>query len=158
VAILVMIGGTLSWSVGTLWSRRLSLPELKTLSAGVQMAFGGFLLLLLSAAAGEMGRFPAESQWLTARVVISMAYLVIAASIVAFTAYVWLIAHEPATRVASYAYVNPVFALLAGAALAGERLSAMQAVGAVLVVAGVFATLTGKRAMPALASEEVVRK
>jgi drug/metabolite transporter (DMT)-like permease len=158
MAILVMIGGTLSWSVGTLWSRQLDLPEQKTLNAGVQMAFGGLLLLILSTAAGEMHRLPAESQWLTVRIVASMAYLIIAASIVAFTAYVWLIAHEPATRVASYAYVNPVLALMAGAVLAGERLSAMQAAGVVLVVAGVFATLTGKSAAHVSASAGMIGK
>jgi drug/metabolite transporter (DMT)-like permease len=81
--------------------------------------------------------------------IFSMAYLVFAASIVTFTAYVWLIAHEPATRVASYAYVNPVIALFAGAVLAGERLSALQLVGVLLVLAGVFATLTGKQVVPA---------
>ena len=77
-----------------------------------------------------------------------MVYLVFAASILAFTAYVWLIAHEPTTRVASYAYVNPVIALFAGAVLADERLSALQMVGVLLVLAGVFATLMGKQAVP----------
>ena len=84
-----------------------------------------------------------------------MAYLVFCASIVSFTAYVWLIAHEPATRVASYAYVNPVIALLVGAVLAGERLSSLQMIGALLVVAGVFATLTGKQVAPAKKSVTV---
>jgi drug/metabolite transporter (DMT)-like permease len=75
----------------------------------------------------------------------SMAYLVIAASILAYTAYVWLIAHEPATRVSSYAYVNPVIALILGTLLAGERLSAFQMTGVALVLAGVVATLAAKR-------------
>jgi drug/metabolite transporter (DMT)-like permease len=73
-----------------------------------------------------------------------MAYLVIAASIVAYTAYVWLIAHDAPTRVSSYAYVNPVIALLLGAALAGERLRPVQIAGGVLVVAGVLATLQAR--------------
>jgi drug/metabolite transporter (DMT)-like permease len=77
-----------------------------------------------------------------------MAYLVFAASVLAFTAYVWLLGHEPTSRVASYAYVNPVIALVAGTALAGERLAGLQIVGALLVLAGVFATLTGKQAAP----------
>jgi drug/metabolite transporter (DMT)-like permease len=158
VAILVLIGATISWSVGTLWSRKLSLPRPQTLNAGCQMAFGGFLLLALSAMAGELHRFPAVSQWLTARIVVSMAYLIVAASIVTFTAYVWLIAHESAARVSSYAYVNPIFALAAGAVLAGERLSLPQAFGAVLVVAGVFATLTGKRTSPVVVEKAVARR
>jgi len=73
-----------------------------------------------------------------------MAYLVVPASIVAYTAYVWIITHDSPTRVSSYAYVNPVFALILGAALAGERLAPLQFAGAALVLAGVVATLMGK--------------
>jgi drug/metabolite transporter (DMT)-like permease len=155
LAMLVLIGGSLSWAVGTLLSRRLALPKPQTLNAGLQMAIGGALLFVLSAATGEMRRLPPMSTLLRPTLVLSMAYLVFAASIVAFTCYVWLIAHEPATRVASYAYVNPVIALLAGAALAGERLSAFQLVGVLLVLAGVFATLTGKQVVPAKKSVTV---
>ncbi len=148
LAVLVLIGGTLCWGVGTLLSRRLALPKPQTLNAGLQMAIGGGLLFVLSAATGEIRRLPSLAVLLQPTLILSMTYLVICASIVAFTAYVWLIAHEPATRVASYAYVNPVIALLAGAALAGERLSGFQLIGVLLVLAGVFATLTGKQIVP----------
>ncbi len=148
LAMLVLIGGTLCWSGGTLLSRRLTLPQPQTLNAGWQMAVGGGLLFVLSAVTGELRRLPSLAVLLRPTLVLSMAYLVFAASIVAFTSYVWLIAHEPATRVASYAYVNPVIALLAGAALAGERLLGLQLVGVLLVLAGVFATLSGKQAVP----------
>jgi drug/metabolite transporter (DMT)-like permease len=155
LAMLVLIGGTLCWAVGTLLSRRLTLPKPQTLNAGWQMAVGGGLLFLLSAMTGEMRRLPPLHVLLQPTMIVSMAYLVFCASIVAFTAYVWLIAHEPATRVASYAYINPVIALLAGAMLAGERLSGFQMIGALLVVAGVFATLTGKQVVPAKKSVTV---
>ena len=154
-AVLVLIGGTLCWAGGTLLSRRLVLPKPQTLNAGLQMALGGAMLFLLSAATGEMRRLPSLSVMLRPALVLSMVYLVFCASILAFTAYVWLIAHEPASRVASYAYVNPVIALVAGAALAGERLSAFQLIGALLVLAGVFATLTGKKLVPARKSVTV---
>ena len=146
--LLVLIAATLCWAGGTLWSRKLALPKLQTLNAGWQMAVGGALLLLLSATAGEMHHMPPLATLLQPKIVLSMVYLVFAASILAFTAYVWLIAHEPTTRVASYAYVNPVIALFAGAVLADERLSALQMVGVLLVLAGVFATLMGKQAVP----------
>lgn len=149
VAVLVLIGGTLCWAGGTLLSRKLSLPRPQTANAGWQMAIGGVLLLLLSLAAGEMHRLPPVDLLMRTKMIISMVYLIFAASILAFTSYVWLIAHEPATRVASYAYVNPVIALFAGAVLAGERLSPLQLVGVLLVLAGVFATLTGKQVLPA---------
>jgi len=154
-AMLVLIGGTLCWAGGTLLSRRLVLPKPQTLNAGLQMAIGGGLLFVLSAASGELKRLPSLTVLLQPTLVLSMAYLIFAASIVSFTAYVWLIAHEPATRVASYAYVNPVIALVAGATLAGERLSAFQLVGVLLVLAGVFATLTGKQVVPAKKSVTV---
>jgi drug/metabolite transporter (DMT)-like permease len=74
-----------------------------------------------------------------------MAYLILFASIIAFSAYVRLIGQDPVTRVASYAYVNPLIALLLGGLLAQERPTAMQYVGAALVVAGVASTIAGKR-------------
>jgi|SRR5579883_2222466 drug/metabolite transporter (DMT)-like permease len=144
LAIAAMVIATVCWAFGTLLSRKLALPKPQTANAGWQMATGGVLLLVWSALAGEMHHLPPTTVLVSTRMLVSMGYLVIAASIVAFTAYVWLIAHEPATRVASYAYVNPVIALVAGAALAGERLSGLQIAGVVLVLAGVVATLRAK--------------
>lgn len=144
LAILATVAGTLFWSAGTLLSRRLSLPQPQRANAGWQMLTGGAMLLAISAAAGETHRLPPIAVLLSPRIVASMAYLVIAASIITYTAYVWLIAHESPTRVSSYAYVNPVIALAIGATLAGERLTLMQVAGAGLVLAGVFATLRGR--------------
>jgi drug/metabolite transporter (DMT)-like permease len=145
LALLVMIAATISWSFGTLWSRRLTLPRPHQANAGLQMFFGGIYLFILSASAGEFRRSPSSAFLLSPSVVVSMTYLVIAASIVAYTAYVWIIAHDSPTRVSSYAYVNPVFALILGATLAGERLAPMQIAGAALVLAGVVTTLMGKQ-------------
>jgi drug/metabolite transporter (DMT)-like permease len=78
-------------------------------------------------------------------VLVSLGYLIVAASIVSYTAYVWLLTHDSPTRVSSYAYINPVFALFLGATVAGEHLTPLQIAGAVLVLAGVFATLMGKQ-------------
>jgi drug/metabolite transporter (DMT)-like permease len=144
LAILLMLAGTVSWSAGTLAARRLTLPQPQEANAGWQMFLGGLMLLALSAATGDFARLPPLPVLLSARVAGSMAYLVVAASIVAYTAYVWLIAHDAPTRVSSYAYVNPVIALLLGAALAGERLRPVQIAGGVLVVAGVLATLQAR--------------
>ena len=145
IAVLVTVGGTLCWSIGTLLSRRLNLPTPQKLNAGWQMYTGGFLLMILALATGEIHTLPQTSVILSARVLLSMTYLIVAASILTYTSYVWLIAHDSPTRVASYAYVNPVIALLLGAVLLSERLTHWQMVGAALVVAGVFATLMGKK-------------
>jgi drug/metabolite transporter (DMT)-like permease len=146
IAILVTVAGTFCWSAGTLLSRRLPLPTPQKANAGWQMFSGGFFLLLLSFAAGEYHRIPSTVVLLTPRILVSMAYLIVAASIVAYTAYVWIIAHDSPTRVSSYAYVNPVIALTLGAVLAGEHLTHRQFAGAALVLAGVVATLMGKQA------------
>jgi drug/metabolite transporter (DMT)-like permease len=144
-ATLVALAGALCWSSGTLLSRRLSLPKPQTASAGWQMAVGGVLLLVLSCVAGESHRLPAALAAWNLRIAVSMLYLIFVASVLAFTAYIWLLGHEPMARVASYAYVNPVVALAIGALLGGEHLTLQQMAGSALVVAGVFATLTGKQ-------------
>jgi drug/metabolite transporter (DMT)-like permease len=145
LAVLVLIAGTLCWSIGTLWSRHLPLPRPQHVSAGLQMLIGGFFLLVLAAASGEFHRVPPAAVLLSSRVLVSLAYLVVAGSMCGFSAYVWLLTHDSPTRVSSYAYINPVFALFLGATLAGERLTSLQIAGVVLVLAGVFATLMGKQ-------------
>ena len=108
------------------------------------MALGSVGLLAVSVLAGEAPHIPAAFaswQWHT---VISFVYLVTCASIVAFTSYTWLIHHEPATRVASYAYVNPLIALIVGVTLGGEHISALQAAGAAMIILGVAATMLSK--------------
>ncbi|HET7746699.1 MAG TPA: EamA family transporter [Vicinamibacteria bacterium] len=133
--------GSISWCVGTLLMRGLDLPASKVVSSGAQMLAGGVLLAACAALTGE--RVRAED--LTPGVLLALAWLVLAGSVVAYLAYVWLVAHEPVARVATYAYVNPVVALLLGWWLGEERLTASAALGGALVVAGVAATLTARR-------------
>jgi drug/metabolite transporter (DMT)-like permease len=154
IAILVTVAGTLCWSGGTLLSRRLALPTPQKLNAGWQMYSGGFFLMILSLATGEFHRLPETSVVLSARVLISMTYLIVAASIISYTAYVWLITHDSPTRVSSYAYVNPVIALILGATLASEQLTRRQMLGAALVIAGVVATLMGKNKKPSAPKDD----
>ncbi|HEX4065189.1 MAG TPA: EamA family transporter [Acidobacteriaceae bacterium] len=155
LAVLVMLAGTLCWSIGTLWSRHLLLPRPQHVSAGLQMLTGGFFLLALSAGAGEFHHLPPTDVLFSPRVLVSLAYLVVAGSMISYTAYIWLLTHDSPTRVASYAYVNPVIALLLGTAVAGERLTLLEIAGAALVLFGVVATLIGKQraAVPMLQAE-----
>jgi drug/metabolite transporter (DMT)-like permease len=142
---LVLLASCFLWAVGTVTSRHLQLPKQLSMSSGLQMAWGGVFLFLISAVTGELGKLPALSPQWDWRIGLAMAYLIIFASVIAFTAYVYLIARDPTTRVASYAYVNPLIALLLGSLLAGERPTPVQYVGAALVVAGVASTIAGKR-------------
>jgi drug/metabolite transporter (DMT)-like permease len=145
VSVLVLLMGCLFWSGGTIASRHLQLPRQLTMSVGLQMAWGGAFLLLLSAAMGELGRLRGLAPHWNWQLTLAMAYLILFASIIAFTAYVWLIARDPITRVASYAYVNPLVALVLGSVLAQERPTPVQYAGAALVLAGVASTIAGKR-------------
>jgi drug/metabolite transporter (DMT)-like permease len=155
--VLVELAGTLVFSFATLWSRSLTLPDDQAMRAGLQMALGSVGLFALAAIAGELSRIPAAVTSWHWHTVASFVYLVTCASILAFTSYTWLIHHEPATRVASYAYVNPLIALIVGVALGGENVSALQAAGAALIILGVTATLLSKSRDPVAATASTSR-
>jgi len=138
-----LLFGTIAWAVGTIWSQRLPLPDSKPMAASIQMLLGGITLTLVSLALGDLRHFSFTA--VDGRVLFSMIYLILGASIVAFTAYVWLLGHDQPTRVASYAYVNPVIAVLLGWLLGGERLSIQVILGMILVLVGVVAVLRQRR-------------
>ena len=144
LAILVLLCGTICWAVGSVWSRALALPAQQSARSALQMTTGGFFLSILAVASGEIPRFVASLHAWTWITWLCFAYL-ITASVVAFTAYVWLLHHEPAGRVASYAYVNPLVAIALGVGIGHEHVGGWQYVGAALVLLGVFATLTTKQ-------------
>lgn len=135
-----LIIASLSWSVASALARKLPLPESKVMSSGVQMLAGGILLALTSATLGEFRNFHplavSRAAWL------SLLYLVVAGSIIAFTAYVWLIHHESPTKVGTYAYVNPVVAVLLGYFLAGEPLGLRTVLGTMFVLISVIVITT----------------
>ena len=137
-----LIVGAMSWSTGSVLMRLLPLPASKVMSAGAQMLSGGVLLGLASGVLGEVHRFhPAAvstGAWL------ALLYLIVAGSIVSFTAYTWLIHHESPTKVGTYAYVNPVVAVLIGYLLGGEALDLRTVLGTVLVIVSVLIITTGK--------------
>jgi drug/metabolite transporter (DMT)-like permease len=142
--VLVELVGSVVFSFATLWSRSLTLPQDQAMRAGLQMALGSVGLFVISALAGEMPHISAGIAAWHWHTMLSFVYLVTCASILAFTSYTWLIHHEPATRVASYAYVNPLIALLVGVTMGGEHISALQTAGAALIILGVVATLKSK--------------
>jgi drug/metabolite transporter (DMT)-like permease len=126
--------------VAAILTRKLPLPESKVMSSGAQMLAGGILLTLTAAMLGEFRGFHVEA--ISLRAWLALAYLVVAGSIVGFTAYVWLIHHESPTKVGTYAYVNPVVAVLVGYFLGGEALGARTIVGTLLVLVSVVVITT----------------
>ncbi len=140
---IALIVASMSWSLGSVLTRKLTLPTSKVMSSGAQMLAGGVFLALSAAALGEFRGFHpsavSRGAWL------ALAYLIVAGSIIGFTAYVWLIHHESPTKVATYAYVNPVVAVLVGYFLGGETLGLRTILGALFVLTSVV-VITSTRA------------
>ena len=137
----ILLGG-MAWSLGAVLTRSLPLPKSKGITAGAEMMFGGAILLLLSASTGEMHPFPHVSL----KAALALAYLVVAGSLVGFSAFVWLLGRMPATRVASHAYINPVVAVALGYFFAGELVTPRMLVGTALIVASVALILIKDKA------------
>jgi drug/metabolite transporter (DMT)-like permease len=135
-----LIFAAISWSVAASLSRKLPLPAAKAMSSGAQMLAGGVFLMLTAALLGEFRGFHVQAvsrgAWL------ALAYLIVAGSIVGFTAYVWLIHHESPTKVGTYAYVNPVVAVLVGYFLGGEAIGPRTIAGTLLILVSVVVITT----------------
>lgn len=147
LAAAALIVASASWAVGTILTRRLELPESKMVSSGAQMLAGGIMLFAASAAFGEFGKFDVRK--VSSGAWWALAYLVVVGSIIGFTAYVWLLHHQSPTKVGTYAYVNPVVAVVVGYFLGGEELGMRTLVGTALVIVSVVMITTArKRAVP----------
>ncbi len=134
---LAVLAGAAAWSLGSVLTRSMELPKSRPTTAGAAMMVGGAILLALSAGFGEMHPFPHISM----RAVLALLYLIVVGSLLGFTAFVWLLAHMPATRVSSHAYVNPVVAVALGYFAAGEVVTWRIIAGSVLVLVIVFLIL-----------------
>jgi len=143
VGVGLVLLGAFSWAAGSIYGLRAPRPRSPVLAAGMQMMAGGALLLVLGTATGEWrGLRPSQfgaAAWL------GWGYLVVFGSLVAFTAYSWLLQHAPPARVATYAYVNPVVAVLLGWALLGEALTDQMLVGAAVIVGSVVLITTQQK-------------
>src|SRR6202043_2926903 len=135
-----LIIASMNWSIASALMRKLPLPPSKVMSSGAQMLAGGVFLAVTAAALGEFRNF---HPWSVSREVwFALLYLIVAGSIVGFTAYVWLIHHESPTKVGTYAYVNPIVAVLVGYFLGGEALSLRTIVGTMFVLISVVVITT----------------
>jgi len=147
IGLALMLGATISWSYGSFVSRRMRLPADPFVATTWQMLTAGTLLVVFALAAGEgadidLGAFSGES-------VAAWAYLVVAGSVVGFTAYAWLLRNAPISQVVTHQYVNPIVAVALGALLLGEELSATTFAGAALIVGSVFVAVRSESAAAA---------
>jgi len=135
-----LLFASVSWSLASTLTRKLPLPPSKVMSAGAQMLAGGVFLAVAAAALGEFRNF---HPWSVSREVWwSLLYLIVAGSIIGFTAYVWLIHHESPTKVGTYAYVNPMVAVLVGYFLGDEALTRRTILGTLFVLISVVIITT----------------
>ncbi|QKG53044.1 EamA family transporter [Hymenobacter sp. BRD67] len=143
IGVALVLLAAFSWAAGSIYGLRAPVPRSAVLASGMQMLAGGALLVLLSTATGEWhGLRPASfglAAWL------GWGYLVVFGSLVAFTAYSWLLRHAPPARVATYAYVNPVVAVLLGWAMLGEKLTGQMLAGAAVIVGSVVLITTQQK-------------
>jgi drug/metabolite transporter (DMT)-like permease len=135
LAALVLVGASLSWAAGSIYSRVLPRPESASLASQMQMLAGGLALLLVGVSSGELGRLDVTA--VTTRSALSVAYLIVFGSLVGFTAYAWLLRVCTPAAVATYAYVNPMVAMLLGWLIAGEEFSPRMIVAAAIILSGV---------------------
>jgi drug/metabolite transporter (DMT)-like permease len=133
----LVVVASLSWATGSFASSRVTLPSNPFLSTAIQMSFGGTLMLLIGLVVGETGSVHADAFDLDA--VLAWAYLIVFGSLIAFTAYVWLLQNAPISKVATYAYVNPVIAILLGAVILSEDITLTILAGAVIIIGSVAA-------------------
>jgi len=151
---MALVLAAFTWSIATILTRKLSLPASKPMSAAVQMMSGGAQLLILSVLAGETTRFHVQTvSW---QAWASLAYLVVAGSIVGFTAYIWLLHYESPTKVGTYAYVNPVVAVIFGYFFGGEALGPRTVLGTLLVLISVITITTTPKLVTRAATEAFV--
>ncbi|HVL87538.1 MAG TPA: EamA family transporter [Candidatus Thermoplasmatota archaeon] len=150
VGALAVVAATMFWAVGTVASKVVPAPASPFAASTIQMLAGGGILVLAGTATGEWSAVDLEG--VSARSWAAFLFLVFFGSIVALSAYVWLLRHAPVAKVATYAYVNPVVAVLLGWALAGEVLSARTLAAAAIVLVGV-AIVIRFRAPPELVAE-----
>jgi drug/metabolite transporter (DMT)-like permease len=136
----ILVIASFLWSAGSLYSRRARHSPSLILAAGQQMICGGTLLTLVGLAMGEHREFDLHSvTWLS---IGAFVYLVLIGAIVGYTAYFYLLRHCDPAKVATYAYVNPVVAILLGTAFAGEHLTLRTLLGAVLIIGSVAVVIT----------------
>jgi drug/metabolite transporter (DMT)-like permease len=135
VGMLLLIGASLSWAIGTFFSKRVTLPRDPLASTGGQMLVGGGSLLLVGLLSGESGKVQFQS--FSSASVVALLYLILFGSVLAYTAYTWLLQNTTVSRVSTYAYVNPLVAIVLGSVLLNESIDVFIVIGAAMIVTAV---------------------
>lgn len=143
---LIAVGASLGWATGSLYARGAPLPRRPMVANGMQMLAGGALLAVVGTAAGDLGRFHPSD--LSLHSALALAYLIVFGSIIAFSAYMWLLRVAPLSTVGTYAYVNPVVAVFLGWLILDETITARVVVAGVVIVVAVAMIITARKIPP----------
>jgi len=135
--------GNFAWAIGTLLAPRVTLPKIGTMSTGIQMLVGGLVLLVISLFTEPVT--PWSILDAPPKAIGAMTYLVIFGSIIGFSSYAWLARNAPPQLLATYAFVNPVVAMMLGVMFAGEVFSSQSLIGALVALAGVVLITLGRK-------------
>jgi drug/metabolite transporter (DMT)-like permease len=147
LGMLLIVGAALSWAIGSYFSKLVALPRDPLASTGAQMLVGGASLLVAGLLTGESNSVAFET--FSPESLLALGYLIIFGSVLAYTAYTWSLQHAPVSRVATYAYVNPVVAIILGALLLNEQVHATMLLGAAMIVASVALVVRTEARRPA---------
>jgi drug/metabolite transporter (DMT)-like permease len=145
---LVLLFTAFSWAAGTVATRHLAQPASPLIAAAAALLTGGVLLTVMSIVSGEATSFHPSA--VSEKSLGGLAYLVVFGTVCTFSAYVWLLRQVPPARVATYAFVNPVVAVLLGWAVASEPISAGTVLAAAVIVVAVAVAVTERRRVPAV--------
>jgi drug/metabolite transporter (DMT)-like permease len=141
IGLVMLIGASLSWSIGSLYSRRAPLPSNPLMSTSLEMLAGGVLMMIAGLVLGQGAQIHFDQ--ISVLSLSALGYLVVFGSLIGFTAYVWLLKISTPARVSTYAFVNPVVAVFLGWAFAGEQLSMRELLAAgIIILAVVLITFT----------------
>ena len=147
IGAVILILGSLSWAIGSFYSRDAELPKSGLLTTGMEMLGGGALLLIVGMLTGELSQF--DIHRISRESATGLIYLITFGSLIGFTSYIWLLDKVSPARLGTYAYVNPVVAVVLGWAIAGERLSLRTVIAAAIVICAVALITTARSAATA---------
>lgn len=142
IGIIALLIGALSWSLGSLYSRNARLPASPLMGTGMEMLAGSVGLFAFATLIGEWKQFDLTA--VSLRSASGLAYLIVFGSGIGFVAYTWLLRNAPTSIVSTYAYVNPIVAILLGSVLANEPLEKLEIISAAVIIAGVVLITTAK--------------
>ena len=146
ISFFVLILGTISWAIGSLYSKYKEVEGSTTVKAGIQMLAAGLMALIVSLLTGEHKNFTVSQ--VSNESFVALLYLIIMGSLIGYMSYIWLLSVRPPSLVGTYAYVNPIVAVFLGWLIAGEPFTAQQIIALSVILAGVIIVNIAKDKKP----------